>query len=69
MRQNGDASLDAGDPGGAVREWVAKEKVCGVYRTKEVAVEHLDDAIAWCSTRESDRKCAVVFRCCAAGAK
>jgi transposase len=50
------AALRHGDPGGEVGDcWVAKEKVRDIYLTddSDAAAAALDDAIAWCTARES----------------
>ena len=50
------AALNAGDPLDEVAAcWTAKEKVRDVYRSDDPAIAAglLDDAIAWCSARES----------------
>jgi transposase len=53
------AALRAGDPDGEVQDcWVAKEKVRDIYLTddRDAAAAALDDAIAWCTARESGRE-------------
>jgi transposase len=50
------AALRDGDPDGEVQAcWVAKEKVRDIYLTDDpaLAVERLDDTLAWCTDAES----------------
>ena len=59
------AALAAGDPRDEVADcWVAKEKIRDVYRATDAAIAAglLDDAIAWCSARESGPELATLAK-------